>query len=173
VGKRTCSVEGCERPHLARGWCSLHYQRWQSTGDVQVPVRRMCSVEGCDRPYKARGWCRTHYARWLAGTDVLRPIRYLHDDPARWWSAVQRGSEGECWLWVGGVTPSGYGHFVWMQGHRRSSTAHRYGYQLLVGPVPEGLDVDHLCRNKLCVNPAHLEPVTRQENVRRRDEALG
>lgn len=51
--------------------------------------------------------------------------------------------------------------------------AHRFSYELHVGPIPEGLVIDHLCRNRLCVNPDHLEPVTSQENVRRGHEALG
>lgn len=68
-----------------------------------------------------------------------------------------------CWLWQGSLT-CGYGQ-VWFQ--NRMWRAHRLIYQLLVGPIPEGLNLDHLCRNKSCCNPNHLEPVTQQENVRR------
>ncbi len=69
-----------------------------------------------------------------------------------------------CWQWTGNVLANGYGLFS-RQSHARS--AHRWFYQLLVGPVPDGLVLDHLCRNRSCVNPAHLEPVTCKENVLR------
>lgn len=70
-----------------------------------------------------------------------------------------------CWLWISGINRSGYGFASW-QGKR--ILTHRLMYELLVGPVPEGLQIDHLCRNRACCNPAHLEVVTLRENVRRR-----
>jgi hypothetical protein len=69
-----------------------------------------------------------------------------------------------CWLWTGCLTSKGYGHFGL---NRRAILAHRAAYELLVGPIPSGLELDHLCRVRSCVNPAHLEPVTHAENVRR------
>ncbi len=68
------------------------------------------------------------------------------------------------WLWGGAVGDTGYGS-VWSG--ERTMKAHRYVYETLRGPVPHGLDLDHLCRVRSCVNPAHLEPVTRGENLRR------
>src|SRR5688572_29952552 len=67
-----------------------------------------------------------------------------------------------CWLWEGRVCPRGYGYF----GHN-SQRCHRVLWVALNGPVPEGLELDHLCRVRNCVNPAHLEPVTHAENMRR------
>jgi len=65
---RTCSLEGCDRPHLARGWCHTHYERRRTTGDVGPveigPRHYACSVEGCDRPHRARGYCASHHQRW-------------------------------------------------------------------------------------------------------------
>lgn len=72
--------------------------------------------------------------------------------------------EGDCWIWVGKVLPNGYGRF-WFDGKQRY--AHRVAYEQFVGPIPNGLVIDHLCRNRGCVNPDHLEPVTHQENCRR------
>lgn len=79
----------------------------------------------------------------------------------RFWGKVDRGGPTECWIWTGFISPTGYG---------RSSRgiAHRLAYELTHGPIPEGLTIDHLCRNKACQNPAHLELVTAAENTRRR-----
>lgn len=77
---------------------------------------------------------------------------------------LERPTGSDCWLWTGYVAAGGYGEFH-LAGRTRK--AHRVAYELLVGPVPEGLDLDHLCRVRRCVNPEHLEPVTRQENLRR------
>lgn len=70
------------------------------------------------------------------------------------------GAPDQCWIWLGRVHKR--------YGAARHTTAHRYVYEQLVGPIPEGLELDHLCKTPLCVNPAHLEPVTRMENIRRR-----
>ena len=69
---------------------------------------------------------------------------------------------GECWVWTGPQTTSGYGklNLDW-----KTRVTHRVVYEMLVGAVPIGLQLDHLCRNRLCVRPSHLEPVTGRENV--------
>ena len=74
-----------------------------------------------------------------------------------------------CWEWLG-WTVHGYGVFDMPQikgQPRHKVRAHRFSYELYVGPIPEGLDLDHLCKNRICVNPDHLEPVTRKENLMR------
>ena len=69
-----------------------------------------------------------------------------------------------CWVWVACRYPNGYGQIYW-DGKMR--LAHRIVYTLLIEEIPKGLDIDHLCRNRSCVNPKHLEPVTHRENVMR------
>lgn len=73
-----------------------------------------------------------------------------------------------CWLWTGTVNQNGYGTISTRRERScRTSKAHRIAYELLVGSIPEGLDLDHKCRVRRCVNPEHLEAVTRKENIGR------
>lgn len=86
----------------------------------------------------------------------------------RFWSKVDTGSADRCWLWTGTINERGYGRFWDGTRHVR---AHRYAYESLVGPIPDGHELDHVrargCTHRHCVNPAHLEPVLHQENMRR------
>ncbi len=76
---------------------------------------------------------------------------------------------GQCWMWDGWNSGDGYGK-VWFDG--RAQMAHRVVYELLVGPIPDGLKLDHVCRNRGCCNPAHVEPVTTMVNTLRGDAVL-
>lgn len=72
----------------------------------------------------------------------------------------------DCWFWNGQLTHNGYGQFVYREGQQtKCMMAHRAVYQVFVGPIPIGKVLDHLCRNRNCVNPEHLEPVTHRENI--------
>lgn len=84
----------------------------------------------------------------------------------RFWAKVDKsGGVDACWPWIAHLAWNGYGEFRVSQ--HCLVKAHRYAYILLVGPVPAGLDLDHLCRNRACCNPGHLEPVSRRVNARR------
>lgn len=117
-----------------------------------------------------RGWVQGQPIRFIRGHNQARPA------DLRFWEYVNKGGPvpshrpelGSCWIWTGGLR-SGYGAFS-ESGRRanpRQVGAHCFAYRLLVGPIPHGLELDHLCRVRACCNPAHLEPVTSSENKRR------
>lgn len=121
-----------------------------------------CSIPECDKLVLARGWCGKHYQRWAKYGDPLTRAIIRGDDVARFWSKVDKSSGH--WFWLGGKDKDGYGK---MKINGRTVRPHRFAYELLVGPIPDGLELDHLCRVHACVWPEHLEPVTSQENVLR------
>ena len=131
----------------------------------------ICSFPGCERKHNARGLCNPHGAMQRRG-EPLRPIQgrtgpILRPDLDRFAERVALQDDG-CLVWFGGMYGSGYGAFF-PGGNRTGGNvlAHRWLFERLVGPIPDGFDIDHLCRNRPCVNPEHLEPVTRLENIRR------
>ena len=91
----------------------------------------------------------------------------IKDHTAKFLSLIDKS--GDCWEWNGKHFPTGYGRFY----HRGSQYTHRYSYEMFVGPIPEGLEIDHLCRNRGCLKPSHLEAVTHRENVLRSPIAVG
>lgn len=126
---------------------------------------RTCSIDGCESPLRARGWCGKHYSRWLTWGDPLgsKPSsieRFLAN--VEW--SDRRYDGTRCLVWTGSTRAKGYGAH-WHIDRRYAS--HRWLYERWVGPIPDGLVIDHLCRNPPCCNPAHLEPVTSAENTRR------
>lgn len=84
----------------------------------------------------------------------------------RLWLNVDRRGPGECWPWTGSLE-DGYGRLRVASGKRMP--AHRFAWTLVNGPVPDGMVMDHLCRNRACCNPAHVEPVSNRENLMRGD----
>ena len=121
-------------------------------------MTRECEVEDCNRGHMARGYCTKHYARWQRHGD---PELTLREQQPPLGDAYSIGGLHECWEWRGRLDRSGYGRHGW-------KLAHRVVWEEEVGPIPEGLTLDHLCVNPPCVNPSHLEPVTASENLRRR-----
>ena len=117
-----------------------------------------CSVMHCTDTPEAKGWCNLHYLRaYRSGGDPLATPPELAE---RLWRQF-RITEAGCWEWTHSLNRYGYG-LVHAYGKRM--LAHRFAYELLVEPIPDGLQIDHLCRNRACCNPTHLEPVTAQVN---------
>lgn len=170
----TCAVDGCETPRRKRGWCSSHYDMWRRYGDPCAPKRKLpngaapetCTLDGCDQPYHAGGYCSQHYGTAKRHGSPIEPRPY-----GDLWAKVDK--TGDCWHWTGSLHTNGYGCHA--QGQ-----AHRVVYEEVVGPIPDGLDLDHVCHNvdptcpgghecmhRRCVNPDHLEPVDRGTNMLR------
>ena len=93
-----------------------------------------------------------------------RPARIVINRLSDMERFIQPEPNSGCWLWIGASTSNGYGLYA-PPAPAKTRQAHRESYQLLVGPIPDGLEIDHLCRVRSCVNPFHLEAVTHRENV--------
>lgn len=173
--ERICAIPDCGGSSHSRGWCKKHYTKWLRYGDpLAMPARgprpgplKPCAVEGCGEPHEAQGLCGTHYWRSRHGVPLEAPIQTKMRGATaseRFWARVDR--TGDCWLWMGSKNKHGYGTFVAEPPKRIG--AHRFAYEEERGPIPVGMEIDHLCGNPSCVRPAHLEVVTHEENMRRR-----
>jgi len=87
----------------------------------------------------------------------------------RFMAKVNKDAPGGCWRWTAGSKNQRYGMFyeVATRAGAKQVLAHRFSYEVFVGPIPEGTEIDHLCRNTKCINPEHLEAVSHRENVHR------
>lgn len=135
MSERTCTIEDCTSPVIARGWCEAHYRRWRKRGTTDL----------AHPPLVERFWRKVN---------KNGPVPEYRPDlgPCWLWTAgMARGGYGK--------------FTVTKNGKKTHPVAHRVSYEWLVGSVPEDLQLDHLCRVRHCVNPRHLEPVTGRENV--------
>lgn len=197
MAERTCNVTNCTRPVHSHDMCSMHVKRWQRTGSPDttrsgrtVDPDAKCRVEGCARRYAAKGYCGLHYSRVVRHGDP-GPVGQIKASPTprqprpaipdhwligrngrayappaeRFWSKAVEAPSG-CWLWTAALDRDGYG--AWSPHKGQRMPAHRWSYEQMIGPIPDGLELDHLCRNAPCVNPYHLDPVTTQVNNARR-----
>lgn len=171
---KRCDVEGCDRPASRRGWCGTHYGRWYRHGDPLVTTRRppvadhRCEVDGCDAPYRSNGYCAKHLSRWRKHGDPETVVGTPHGlTPQERFEArlPSRPPPDKCWIGDLSLNPKGYA--LWTCRELGENRAARVSHLLYVGPIPDGYEVDHLCRNRACVQPAHLEAVDHTENMRR------
>lgn len=131
-----------------------------------------CSIAGCGSPSRRRGWCDKHYMRWNRtgdpeGTSRPSPGTEIKQRLAFYSASVPSG----CTEWSGHTDIHGYGA---IQIGGKMARAHRVAYEEMVGKIPAGAEIDHICHNRKCINVKHLRPVTKSANqLNRADPAAG
>lgn len=134
------------------------------TSEPTIPAAigpRTCSIEGCARTHEARGWCKIHYLRWHRHGDPNIEVTPAYATPEEA-LAARTEPQGNCLIWTGGLDASGYGSIT-TGGRRRP--AHRVAWEIANGPIPDGLVMDHVCRNRACVRIEHLRTATAAQNT--------
>ncbi len=133
--------------------------------------KRTCTYGDCDKPHSGRGFCRSHYYQMRRDGKFVANQRLTLEQ--RFWPKVdkngplpeERPDLGNCWVWKSAKHDSVYGAII--DKAPPMTPAHRAGYELMVGPIPNGLVLDHLCRRPRCVRFDHLEPVPQPVNIAR------
>ena len=173
---KLCSIEGCDKPAKARGWCAAHWWRWRNHGDplkladpVEKPDR--CEVEGCSNPPNGRrGMCVAHYLRLRRHGDVSIRLRVANGDSLRWLQDhVDFDGEG-CLTWPYGRGTDGRGMMGKVFG---TPQAHRVMCFLVNGPPPSDIhEAAHSCGkgHEACVHPKHLRWATPSENCQEKKD---
>lgn len=146
-----CCIDDCGKPvlNIMRQLCSIHYEKWKRYKDPRAGT--LLSEKGgrLPKPSAYEPWSTEPYWRFAR----LRFFRKI------------KVTESGCWEWTGGFfAGKEYGQF---SAFGKTLIAHRFAYEALRGPIPDGLTIDHLCRNPACMNPSHHEPVPDVENVMR------
>lgn len=157
-----CGHSGCDRERLAKGFCTMHYQRLFNTGTTEARVINKlnpCSIDDCDRRQKAKGLCVKHYSlKWQTGRTEPKVI--VGDDKRRLKANSEVMASG-CWEWRRSKK-LGYGS-TYLKG--KILPAHRASYIVFAGEIPEGLQINHRCHNRSCINPDHLYAGTQKQNM--------
>lgn len=119
-----------------------------------------CGIEQCEKPrYYLKEWCIMHYRRWQRNGDPEARQVYRGDPAGS--IAARSKREGECLIWTGAMSDDGYG-IMKVKGKTRQ--AHLVAWDLANGPIPEGMQIDHICYNRACLEPKHLRLATHSQN---------
>lgn len=177
VPQTGCKVDGCAAKHHSHGYCGKH---WQLVKNHPTTDGDRCSFTGCGRPIanKKQGLCRGHYLQWHRNKP-LAPLRHIsrrlhysgkRKTPDERFDELVKKTPDGCWEWQGTRKPDGYGMFVDGRVTRKhGDAAHRYSWArsqgIPVHKLPTKLAIDHLCRKRACVNPAHLDLVRPGRNT--------
>lgn len=139
-----------------------------------------CSVAECRSPVVGQGLCNKHYKRMRKNGSLQTSRLVGATDEERFWTHVAKGQPvADCWRWGGGLNAENYGVMYTPHRSNRQVMAHRFAYELMIGPIPDGFTLDHTCHtadtacrggkacmHRRCVNPGHATPRTLAENIR-------
>ena len=128
---------------------------------------KVCEFPECGRPFRSKGLCAGHRRQQLDGRPLKKLNLYLANATPQEKLLAHSEDQGECRVWTGAKVwrPSGSGIFAGqIRVDGKLWLAHRLSYTLNIGPIPEGLQVDHKCRNPPCINPNHLQLATNKVN---------
>lgn len=149
-------------PIHAKGYCTKHYQRIKNTGKLELKEKlEGCVVANCNKPIKGHGYCSKHYYR-MRRHSTIEVSRIIGDDCARLKSHIKIDDNG-CWIWQASITSFGYGRTS-LGG--RLTQAHRASWAVFKGEIPLGMQVNHKCHVRSCINPEHLYIGTQVDNMR-------
>lgn len=123
----------------------------------------VCAIEGCNKPSKHRGWCGMHYQRWQRHGDPMAETvpRYRSLEEAFQAGLPTQAEQTGCLLWTGATTADGYGN---LSARGAREYAHRYAWERVHGPLPQGHLIDHICYSPACVEITHLRPADKPQN---------
>lgn len=161
---KLCSIEKCERPFLAKGFCLPHYKKFKRHGDPlggRISYDS-CSVEECGNDINAKGLCHKHYQRLKNGLDLNAKTNVEMTACERIKANIKIDSISNCWNWTGAKAAHGYGAITYKYKCQR---VHRLSYESFIGPILNNLSVLHKCDNKSCCNPDHLFLGTQKDNI--------
>ena len=132
--------------------------------------KRTCSIDECERPHSGRGWCQMHLKRWARTGDPMGDPNIFTNAEDAFAARTARDPSTGCLVWTGGKFAYGYGS-IWADG--RNQYAHRYIWERVNGALPDGVFLDHICRNPSCAEISHLRPATPAENSWNRSSSEG
>lgn len=163
-----CSIEGCGKPHYARGWCCAHWTRWWRHGTTDDPrqQRLPCLVDGCESLREGHGYCVRHYTQWRKHGDPLVKQRAGNGEPLAWLISelAARSYSDECWEWPYAKVTSGYGELTF-EGKPMYAAVCALILSGSPKPEPPNNFALHSCDNPPCFNPTHLRWGSHQDNV--------
>lgn len=167
---KACNVDDCNRVHYAKGVCQAHYQRQRGKMKCDGPIRvrgtySHCVVTGCERTkVVGDGMCAAHWQRSRKGLDLDTPLAPRHKTTEERLREYTIRDDNGCLLWCA-ATVNGYGSIT-DEGGNGGRVAHRVAYELATGEQLDPWDtVHHKCAVRRCVEPSHLQRITRVENT--------